>query len=34
VGNAQITYRGKGAPAEANAMGWLARFFNTPIWPY
>ena len=34
VGNAQITYRGKGAPAEANAMGWLARFFNTPIWLY
>jgi flagellar L-ring protein precursor FlgH len=34
VGNAQMTYRGKGAPAEANAMGWLARFFNTPIWPY
>jgi flagellar L-ring protein precursor FlgH len=34
VGNAQITYRGKGAPAESNAMGWLARFFNTPIWPY
>jgi flagellar L-ring protein precursor FlgH len=34
VGNAQISYRGKGAPAEANAMGWLARFFNTPIWPY
>jgi flagellar L-ring protein precursor FlgH len=34
VGNAQITYRGKGAPAEANAMGWLARFFNTPIWPF
>ena len=34
VGNAQITYRGKGAPAEANAIGWLARFFNSAIWPY
>jgi len=34
VGNAQIAYRGKGAPAEANSMGWLARFFNTPIWPF
>lgn len=34
VGNAQITYRGKGAPAEANTMGWLARFFNTPLWPF
>ena len=32
VGNAQIAYRGKGAPAEANSMGWLARFFITPIW--
>lgn len=34
VGNAQITYRGKGAPAEANAIGWVARFFNSAIWPY
>ncbi len=34
IGNAQITYRGKGAPDEANTMGWLARFFNTPLWPY
>lgn len=34
IGNAQIAYRGKGAPAEANSMGWLARFFNTPIWPF
>lgn len=34
IGDAQIIYRGKGAPAESNAIGWLARFFNTPIWPY
>jgi len=34
IGNAQIAYRGKGTPAEANSMGWLARFFNTPIWPF
>ena len=34
VGDAQIIYRGKGTPAEANSMGWLARFFNTPIWAY
>lgn len=34
IGDARITYRGKGAPAEAQAMGWLARFFNTAIWPY
>jgi len=34
VADAQITYRGKGAPAESNAIGWLARFFITPIWPF
>ena len=34
VANAQITYKGKGAPADSNAVGWLARFFISPIWPY
>ena len=34
VADAQITYRGKGAPAESNAIGWLARFFNMPLWPF
>lgn len=34
VADAQITYRGKGAPADSNAMGWLARFFITPLWPF
>ena len=34
VADAQISYRGKGAPADSNAMGWLARFFITPFWPF
>ena len=34
VANAQITYKGKGAPADSNAIGWLARFFISPLWPY
>lgn len=34
VANAQITYKGKGATADANAIGWLARFFVSPLWPY
>ena len=34
VADAQITYRGKGAPADSNAIGWLARFFITPLWPF
>lgn len=34
VANAQITYKGKGATADSNAVGWLARFFISPIWPY
>ncbi|MBD3619596.1 MAG: flagellar basal body L-ring protein FlgH [Chromatiales bacterium] len=34
LGNANIAYRGKGALADANAQGWLSRFFNSPIWPF
>jgi flagellar L-ring protein FlgH len=34
VANAQISYRGKGATADSNAMGWLARFFIAPLWPF
>lgn len=30
VGDAKISYGGKGAPADANRMGLLARFFNHP----
>ena len=34
VADAQITYRGKGATADSNSMGWLTRFFITPLWPF
>lgn len=34
VANARITYRGKGATADSNAMGWLAQFFIKPLWPF
>jgi flagellar L-ring protein precursor FlgH len=34
VANARITYSGRGAVADANAMGWLSRFFISKIWPF
>ena len=34
LANANIAYRGKGALADSNTQGWLARFFNSPIWPF
>jgi len=34
VADAQITYRGKGAVADANAAGWMSRFFLSPLWPF
>jgi flagellar L-ring protein precursor FlgH len=34
VADAQITYAGKGAMADANAAGWLSRFFLSPYWPF
>ncbi|MFQ5643473.1 MAG: flagellar basal body L-ring protein FlgH [Thiogranum sp.] len=34
IGDARITYSGKGVLAESNEMGWLARFFNHPVWPF
>ena len=33
VADAQIVYSGKGALAEANQVGWLSRFFMSPLWP-
>lgn len=33
VANANIIYSGNGAIAESNRMGWLTRFFNSPLWP-
>lgn len=34
VADARISYRGKGALADANANGWLGRFFMSPWWPF
>ena len=34
VANATISYGGKGALADANSPGWLARFFNSPWMPF
>lgn len=34
IANARIRYSAKGALADANRAGWLARFFNSPLWPY
>ena len=33
IADAQITYSGSGAIADSNSMGWISRFFNSPIWP-
>jgi len=34
VADARISYGGTGAPAEVNVVGWLSRFFMSPIWPF
>ncbi len=34
VANAEITYGGRGAIDDSNRMGWLARFFNSWVWPF
>ena len=34
VASAHITYGGQGAIADANAQGWLSRFFNSPWTPF
>jgi flagellar L-ring protein FlgH len=34
VASARISYGGKGALADANAQGWLSRFFNSPWTPF
>lgn len=33
VGEARIAYGGRGTMARSNAMGWLGRFFNSPLFP-
>ena len=34
LADARITYSGQGSVADANKMGWLARFFNSQYWPF
>lgn len=34
VADARIVYGGRGAIAQSNAMGWLARFFHSRLYPY
>ncbi|MGQ0619463.1 MAG: flagellar basal body L-ring protein FlgH [Panacagrimonas sp.] len=34
VADARIEYVGRGALADANSQGWLARFFNSPYFPF
>lgn len=34
IANAEITYSGTGAGADANSQGWLSRFFIGKIWPF
>jgi len=34
IADATIVYMGEGQAADANRMGWLARFFNSPFFPF
>ncbi len=34
IANADIVYGGRGTLADSNKMGWLARFFNSSLWPF
>jgi flagellar L-ring protein precursor FlgH len=34
LANVQLAYSGRGAISAANSMGPLARFFQSPLWPY
>jgi len=34
VAEARISYGGTGATAEVNSVGWLSRFFMSPLWPF
>jgi flagellar L-ring protein precursor FlgH len=34
LADAHISYSGKGVVANANRMGWLTRFFNSPFVPF
>jgi flagellar L-ring protein precursor FlgH len=34
LANAKISYSGTGTLADSQNMGWLAKFFNSPVWPF
>jgi len=34
IADATIVYVGEGQAGDANRMGWLARFFNSPLFPF
>lgn len=34
LANAKISYSGTGSLADSQNMGWLSKFFNSPIWPF
>ena len=34
IADARIEYSGRGRLADANAQGWLSRFFNSKWWPF
>jgi flagellar L-ring protein precursor FlgH len=34
IADARIAYGGTGVLADSNDNGWLARFFNSPWWPF
>jgi len=34
IGDARITYSGRGTLADSNASGWLSKFFNSPWMPF
>ncbi len=34
LADARISYSGRGSLANANKMGWVSKFFNSPIWPF
>jgi len=34
LADARITYSGTGVTNDANVMGWVSRFFFSPLWPF
>ncbi|WP_409523843.1 flagellar basal body L-ring protein FlgH [Nitrincola sp. MINF-07-Sa-05] len=34
LADARISYSGTGATNDANVMGWVSRFFFSPLWPF